>query len=93
MKTKGEDLAAAAAGTVKSLVSRVPVLGEMLAGWDAYQSARFERETEFGEKSRICNQVKVVGRLKVSQGAYFDIGQRDTSTNFDSAARRQDNLR
>ena len=46
MKLNGEDVAAGVVGTVKALVSRMPGLGEMIAGWDAYHKARFERETQ-----------------------------------------------
>ena len=39
------DVLAAATGTAKGVISRIPVLGELIAGLDSYKQAQFERET------------------------------------------------
>jgi len=43
LSDREKDLLQAFGGTVKSVVSRVPGLGEAIAGWDAYKKSNFER--------------------------------------------------
>ncbi len=43
---KVTDVIAGGIGSAKALASRVPVIGEMIAGFDSYKSAQFERETK-----------------------------------------------
>ncbi len=46
MDITGKDLMRAASAVAKSLVSRVPGLGEAIAGWDAYKQSLFERNVK-----------------------------------------------
>ena len=43
---KKSDVIAAGVGVGKSLASKAPILSEIIAGFDSYRSARFERETK-----------------------------------------------
>jgi hypothetical protein len=43
---KTSDIVAGGFGSAKALASRVPILNEILAGFDSYKRARFEPETE-----------------------------------------------
>jgi hypothetical protein len=72
MKLKGDDVAAGVVGTIKSVVSRVPLLGEMIAGWDAYPSARFERETQEFLKALDSALVRFGQKLDPSWFATLD---------------------
>jgi hypothetical protein len=46
MMIKTSDIVAVGFGSAKALASRVPILNEILAGFDSYKRARFEPETE-----------------------------------------------
>jgi len=43
LSEKGQDLLEGLKGSAKALISRVPGLGEAIAGWDAYKRSGFER--------------------------------------------------
>ena len=44
--TKGKDIIEGAKGAGKALLGRLPVLNELISGYDAYHQAQFERETK-----------------------------------------------
>jgi len=44
--TKGKDIIEGTKGAVKALIGRLPALGELISGYDAYRHAQFERETK-----------------------------------------------
>lgn len=44
--TKGKDIVEGAKGAGKALIGRLPVLNELISGYDAYRHAQFERETK-----------------------------------------------
>ena len=46
MDITGKDLKRVAYGVVKSSASKVPGLGEAIAGWDAYKKSLFERNVD-----------------------------------------------
>ncbi len=43
---KEKDLMGALKGTAKSALSQIPVLGQVIAGWDAYNQSSFERNVK-----------------------------------------------
>ena len=43
--TKGNDIVEGAKGAAKAFIGRVPVVGEIISGYDAYRRAQFSRDT------------------------------------------------
>jgi hypothetical protein len=71
-------------GVIKSIMSRVPVVGEAMAGWEAYERSKFERNL----KSCIIhlkNTVKDPGSLFSDEWVQSEAGQQFTRKVFDSA--------
>lgn len=44
--TNGKDIIEGVKGASKALIGRAPILGEMIAGYDSYRHAQFERHTK-----------------------------------------------
>ncbi len=44
--TNGKDIIAGVNGALKALAGKIPILNELISGYDAYRHAQFERETK-----------------------------------------------
>jgi hypothetical protein len=76
MDITGKDLKRVASGVVESLASKVPGIGEAIAGWDAYKKSLFERNVNkvfqlLQEKVDNLEDFARYGWIKTQEGEQF----------------------
>jgi hypothetical protein len=79
-----KNLSEALSGTAKSALSLVPVLGQAIAGWDAYKKSSFDRNIK-NTISFLKNKVDDFESLFSDDWVKSEEGQKFSRKVFDSA--------